>query len=146
MEAADLIVLMTVLFAGGAGAAVLAALDTVLVAVVFFTTVAVLPLLDSLVALSFRLPRVDAAVGGRGMAAACRVRVAAVPVFELAADDAVTFLEAAVGRVPFAFSTILDKILDEAFGGPFRGDAGLLIIDFVGDAGRSRGELVYLKM
>lgn len=146
LEVADLSVLITVRLVGG-GAAGLAALDAglvavALVAVVFFTTVAVLPSLASLVALTLRLPRVEAAVGGREGAVACRVRVAVGPVLELVVDDAVAFLVPAAGRVPLAFSTMFDRILDEALGaGPLRGDAGLVIMLFVGDAGRSRGTI-----
>lgn len=143
---ADLSVLITVRFAGG-GAAGLAALEAgleaaALVAVVFFTTVAVLPSLASLVALTLRLPRVEAAVGGRDGAAACRVRVVVGgPILELAVDEVVVFLVPTAGRVPLAFSTMLDRIFCEALGGPLRGDAGLLIMLFVGDAGRSRGTI-----
>lgn len=143
---ADFSVFMTVLLAGG-GAAGLAALDAGLVAVVFLTTVAVLPSEASEVALTFLRPRVEAAVGGREGAAAWRVRVAAVPapapalVFELAVDEVVAFLVPAVGRVALALSTMLERRLEEALGGPLTGDAGRLNVVLAGDAGRSRGTI-----
>ncbi len=116
----------------------------VLEAVVFLTTVAVLPSLDSLVTLTFRLPRVVVVDGGG--AAALRVRpvavVAVVPALELAVEEAVAFLAVVVGRVALALSTILERIFEEALvGGAFIGDAGRLIIDFVGEAGRSLGRM-----
>lgn len=132
---ADLIVLMTVLL--GAGAVVLAALE----AVVFFTTVALLASLDSLVALIFRLPRVAAADGGGAAAFRDRVVVARVGAgFVLAVDEVVVFLVTAAGRVAFAFSTMLDRMLDEDFVfRPLTGEAGRPITDLAGDAGRSAG-------
>lgn len=128
---ADLIVLITVRFAGGA--VVLAALD----AVVFLTTEVALPLLVSLAALTLRRPRVEAAVGGRETAAACRVRVAAGPGFELAVDVLVALRVPAAGLVPLTLSAIPDRRFDGALGGgPFIGDAGLLNIGLAGEAGR----------
>jgi hypothetical protein len=134
---ADFIVLITVLFAAGA---VFVALEAVVV--VFLITVAVLASLDSLAALTFRLPRVVAVEGGG--AAALRVRLAAVvavvPVLELAVEEAVVFLVAAAGRVALALSTILERMFEEGLVvGPFTGDAGRLIIDFIGEIGRSLG-------
>lgn len=131
----DLVVFVAVLLAAGAVLVVLAA------AVVFLTTVAVLASLDSLVTLTFRLPRV-AVVDGGG-AAALRVRpvavVAVVPTLELAVEEAVAFLVAAAGRVALALSTMLDRMFEEALVGAFTGDAGRLIIGFEGEAGRSLG-------
>lgn len=128
--------LVAVLLAAGA---VLVVLE---VAVVFLTTVAVLASLDSLVTLTFRLPRV-AVVDGGG-AAALRVRpvavVAVVPTLELAVEEAVAFLVTAAGRVALALSIMLDRMLEEALVvGAFMGDAGRLIIGFEGEAGRSLG-------
>lgn len=133
---ADFIVLMTVFLA--AGAVVLAVLE----AVVFLTTDVELPLLDSLVVLAFRLPRVDAAVGGRDGTAACRARTDALPLAELVIDEVVGFLVIA-GRDAFTLSAILDMILEEGLGGgPFIGEAGLLTSVFMGDAaGRARGTI-----
>lgn len=136
MVVVDLTVFVAVLLAAGAVLVVLEA------AVVFFTTVAVLASLDSLVTLTFRLPRV-AVVDGGG-AAALRVRpvavVAAVPTLELAVEEAVAFLVAAAGRVALALSIILDRMLEEALVvGGFTGDAGRLIIGFEGEAGLSLG-------
>lgn len=136
---ADLIVPITVFFA--AGPVVLAALD----AVVFFNTVVVLPSLDSLVPLTFRLPRVEAAVGGRGLVAACRERVGAGPLVELAAEEmaVVVFLVRGCGRVAFAFSTIFVMRLDEVLApGAFMGDAGLLAIVLTGDVGRGTSRVL----
>jgi hypothetical protein len=133
----DLIVLVTVFLAAGAAL-------VPLTAVVFLTTVAVLASLDSLVTLTFRLPRVTAVDGG-GIAA-LRVRpvavvavVAVAPALELAVEDAVVFLVVAAGRVALALSTILDKIFEDLVVGAFTGDAGRLIIDLIGEAGRSLG-------
>lgn len=125
--------LATVFLAAGAALAPLK--------VVFLTTVAVLASLDSLVTLTFRLPRVTAVDGG-GIAA-LRVRPVAVvvvaPALELAVEDVVVFLVAAAGRVALALSTILDRIFEGLVVEALTGDAGRLIIDFVGEAGRSLG-------
>lgn len=140
LAAADFVVFTFFLAAGAA--LVLEA------AVVFLTTVEVLASLDSLAKLIFRLPRVAVVEGGG--AAALRVRpvavVAVVPALELAVEEAVAFLAVIAGRVALAFSTMLERIFEEAlFAWAFIGDAGRLIIDFVGEAGRSLGKTRVLE-
>jgi hypothetical protein len=134
----DLVVFAAGFLAAGAARVVLE------IIVVFLTTVAVLASLDSLVALIFRLPRVAATDGGGAAALrALPVAVDAVaPALELAVEEVVAFLIAA-GRVALdAFSTMLDKRFEELFiAGAFTGDAGRLIIDFIGEAGRSLGTM-----
>lgn len=131
----DLIVLIIV-FLAGAVFAVLEAVDAL------FTTVVVLPSLDSLVTLTFRLPRVAPVDGGATPALRARpVAVVAVfPALELAVDEVVIFLVAAAGRVPLALSTMLERMFEEALpGGTLTGDPGRLIVDFMGEVGRSLG-------
>lgn len=133
---ADLIVFITVLLAAGAVLVVLDVVDA------FLTTVVVLPSLDSLVTLTLRLPRAVAVDGGS--AAALRVRpvavVAVVAVLELAVEEVVVFLVAAAGRVALALSTMLERRLEDLVVEAFIGDTGRVIVDFVGDAGRSLGK------
>jgi hypothetical protein len=57
---------------------------------------------------------------------------------ELAVDEAVTFLAAAAPRVALAFSTMLDRMFDDALEvTPLVGETGRAIMDFAGDAGCS---------
>lgn len=138
MAVADLIEPTTDFLAAGA---VFVALETF--DVVFLMTVEVLDSLDSLVVLTFRLGRVVDADGG--CVAALRFRPG--PVLELAAEEVVTFLVAGAGRVPLAFSTIPERILEDGLVGmPFTGEAGRLIIDFVGEAGLSLGKTRVLEV
>lgn len=130
-----LMVLMTVLLAAGAagaGAALGAA------AVLLFTTVAVLPSLDSLVPLTLR-PARDAAAAL--LAAAVAVVAAprlvlvtggAAPLEELAVEDVVVFRAVAAARVDRAFSTMLLNILVDGPG--LVGDTGLAMSDLPGEA------------
>lgn len=144
LAAADFVVLMAVpgrLMAEAAFAPVARE------AVVFLTTVDVLPSLPSLVVLTFRLPRVvvGAAVELDVAVATLRPRAAvgaalAVLGFELVDDDVVVFLlPVAALRMPFAFSTIFERRFDEdLYDSDLTGEAGLLSNDLVGDAGLSR--------
>lgn len=129
-----LMVLMTVLLAAGAAAG--AALDAA--AVLLFTTVAVLPSLDSLVPLTLR-PARDAAAAL--LAAAVAVVAApllvlvtggAAPLEELAVEDVVVFRAVAAARVDRAFSTMLLNILVD--GPALVGDTGLAMSDLPGEA------------
>jgi hypothetical protein len=131
---------MTVLFAcvwAGAFEA------TAVAAVLFLTTVEVLPSLDSLMPLILRPARDVAAplAAGAGAAAAAPLRVLQVAAvlnpLELAVEDAVAFRAIAPARVARVFSTMLLMMVVELAG--FVGDTGRAIIDFAGDAGRSRG-------
>lgn len=131
LEVADLIVPMTVRLVAGGGL-VAGARDAVL----FFTTVAVLASLDSLVPLTFRLPRVEAVVAAAGNGGFLeRVPVpAALPLVAGAA----AFRDAAAARDPFAFSTMFDSILDDDFDAMLlAGEGGRPIIDLTGEVGRS---------
>ena len=130
-EVADFIVPMTVRLAGGGGLVALAR-DAVL----FLTTVAVLASLDSLVPLTFRLPRVEAVVaaaGNGGFLARVDVLAAAPVVVGTAA-----FLDAAAARDPFAFSTMLDRMLDDGLDAMlFVGEGGRPTMDLTGEVRRS---------
>lgn len=126
-----LMVLMTVLFAAGAAAALVVA------AVLLFTTVAVLPLLVSLAALTLRAVRDAAAALLAAVvavaAAPLLVLVAggAFPLAELAVEDVVVFRVAAAARVDRAFSTMLLSrlVVDPVL----VGETGLAMSDLVGD-------------
>jgi hypothetical protein len=132
-----LIVLMTVLL----GAAAAVALD----AAVFLTTVPVLFSLVSLFSLTLRamrVPGLDVAGLAAVVAAARRVRVAAVVPAELALVlEVVVSFRVAPWRVARAFSTMLDSTLVAAAARPvaddLSGEPGRAICDFTGDAGRS---------
>lgn len=131
-----LMVLMTVLLAGGALVADMA------VAGRFLTTVDVLPSLDSLMALTLRAVRVAGRVTGGG-AAAPRFALGAVvdvdPLDELTVVDVVALRFVAAARVDRAFSTmLLNRVVAFAI---FVGDTGRAMPDFAGDAGRSRGAI-----
>jgi len=115
----------------------------------FFTTVAVLPSLDSLPALIFRLPRVvlggPAVLPGTGVLRPRAGADAAVVAewFELDVEDIVSFLPPAVAlRIPLAFSTIFERRFVEDFvANDLTGDTGRPSTDLVGDMGRSRGRM-----
>lgn len=136
-----LMVPMTVRFAAGAGAgaAVLGAVAPVLL----FTTVAVLPSLDSLTPLALRVVRDDAGALPAAAAAPLLARVAgggAGPplVDELVVEDVVVFRAVAAARVDRAFSTMLLRMLEED--PVLLGDTGLAMSDLPGEAAaRSRG-------
>ena len=107
--------------------------------VVFFTiVVAVLPSLASLVALTRRPAR----VGGLDAAAVpAGLRPLAAAVAVLAPGVVVVTLREVVGLAPFAFSTMLERMLVAAADrvGPLdlRGEPGLAML-FIGEAGLSR--------
>lgn len=125
------IVLMTVGFLTGAGAAALPAAPRM---PVFRITVDVLPSLDSLIPLTRRAVRVPITLaGGCAAAAPFRPLAAAVPpAAELAVDDVVVFRVAAA-RVDRAFSTMLVRRLVAA--ACFTGDTGRAISDLTGEDG-----------
>jgi hypothetical protein len=118
-----LMVPMTVLFAAGA---------EVSFVTVFFTTVEVLPSLESLILRAVRVA--GRGTGGLDGAAALRVRVfAVVPTALEAVEDVVVFLVGA-GRVEPGMPT------RTALGGAFIGDAGRAMLDLAGECGAlSRG-------
>ncbi len=137
-----LMVLIIPAFFTGAGAAF-----ALLAAVFFRTTVDVLPSLDSETPLILRAVLVAAArveVAVAVAAAARLVRVVDVvllavpePLDELVVEALVALRCAAVARVARAFSTMLLRIFVAL--AVFTGETGRAIMDFVGDAGRSRG-------
>lgn len=131
---------MTVRFVAGAAGVFDAAAA---VPALRFTTVAVLPSLDSLTPLALRAGR-DA---GAALPLAVVVFVATAPLLaltagaeplELALDEVVVLRTVAAARVDRAFSTmLLRRLVDDPV---FVGDTGLAMNDLLGEpAGRSRG-------
>lgn len=120
-----LIVLIIVLFAGGAGAG----FD----ATVFLTTVAVLPSLDSLILRPVRVAgRERGGLPAVGAAARLALVFAVVPTALEAVEDVVVFLTGA-GRAALATVGLA------TLGGAFMGDAGRAMCDLTGEAVLSRG-------